>query len=148
MGKGVGVYKADDEEGLANLVAEFESNEKNPKNYILQEFIPYVYDIRALIIGNDVFAMRRIPGEGEFRANFSLGGAVEPYELDEEGRKLAINALAAINMSVGGVDILITKDGKRYILEVNHNAGFTGMEKATGKNIGKVFVEHAIAEAR
>lgn len=148
MGKGVGVHKVDDDEELASLVAEFEANEKKPKNYVLQEFIPYVYDIRALIIGNDVFAMRRIPGEGEFRANFSLGGAVEPYELDEKGKKLAIDALASINMSVGGVDILITKEDKRYILEVNHNAGFTGMEKATGKNIGKVFVDHAIKNAK
>jgi gamma-F420-2:alpha-L-glutamate ligase len=148
MGKGVGVHKVDDEEELASLVAELEANEKKPKNYILQEFIPYVYDIRALIIGDDVFAMRRIPGEGEFRANFSLGGAVEPYELDNKGKKLAIDALSAINMSVGGVDILITKDDKRYILEVNHNAGFTGMEKATSKNIGKVFVAHAIKSAK
>jgi gamma-F420-2:alpha-L-glutamate ligase len=148
MGKGVGVHKVDDEEELASLVAELEANEKKPKNYILQEFIPYVYDIRALIIGDDVFAMRRIPGEGEFRANFSLGGAVEPYELDKKGKKLAIDALSAINMSVGGVDILITKDDKRYILEVNHNAGFTGMEKATSKNIGKVLVAHAIKSAK
>jgi gamma-F420-2:alpha-L-glutamate ligase len=148
MGKGVGVHKVDDEEELASLVAELEANEKKPKNYILQEFIPYVYDIRALIIGDEVFAMRRIPGEGEFRANFSLGGAVEPYELDKKGKKLAIDALSAINMSVGGVDILITKDDKRYILEVNHNAGFTGMEKATSKNIGKVLVAHAIKSAK
>ena len=48
--------------------------------------------------------------------------------------------------------MLITKDkdgvAKRYILEVNHTAGFLGMEKATGENIGKIFVEHAIAQAR
>jgi len=51
-------------------------------------------------------------------------------------------------MTVGGVDILIDKNNKRYILEVNHTAGFVGMEKATNKNIGKLFIEHAIKEAR
>jgi glutathione synthase/RimK-type ligase-like ATP-grasp enzyme len=57
-------------------------------------------------------------------------------------------ALTAIDMSVGGVDVLIAEGNKKYILEVNHTAGFVGMEKATGENIGRVFVEHAIANAR
>jgi gamma-F420-2:alpha-L-glutamate ligase len=130
------------------MIEGFKEQGKQAKNYILQEYIPYVFDIRALIIGDRVYAMRRIPGEGEFRANFSLGGAVELFDLDREGHELAVKALSAINMSVGGVDILITKDDKRYILEVNHNAGFTGMEKATGENIGRVFLKHAIANAK
>ena len=50
-------------------------------------------------------------------------------------------------MSVGGVDILIDESGKRYILEVNHTAGFVGMEKATGKNIGRLYLEHALKYA-
>ncbi|BCX15038.1 MAG: hypothetical protein KatS3mg088_721 [Patescibacteria group bacterium] len=51
-------------------------------------------------------------------------------------------------MSVGGVDILIGEDGSRYILEVNHTAGFVGMEKATGKNIGKIWLENAIVKCK
>jgi glutathione synthase/RimK-type ligase-like ATP-grasp enzyme len=51
-------------------------------------------------------------------------------------------------MSIGGVDILITGHNKRYILEVNHTAGFVGMEKATGENIAKIYLEHAIKEAK
>lgn len=147
-GKGRGVFKADDEIELKELINNLIENGKQPKHYVIQEFIPYVYDIRALIIGKKVYAMRRIPGEGEFRANFSLGGAVELFELDKETRDLSIKALEAVGMSVGGVDVLITKDGNKYVLEVNHNAGFTGMEKATNENIAKVFVEHAIKQAR
>jgi len=148
MGKGCGVYKADDKNELETLINKFQSCDREAKNYVIQEYIPYVFDIRALIIGKNVIAMRRIPKKGEFRANFSLGGSVEKYNLDPEGKKLAIDALNAIGMSVGGVDILITKDNKRYILEVNHNAGFTGMEKATGLNIAKMYVKHAIANAK
>jgi len=148
MGKGANVFKINSPDGLSTFINEAESQEKSAKGYIIQEFIHYKYDLRCLIIGKSVFTMRRIPKEGEFRANFSLGGSVEPFDLDEEGEKLAISALDAVNMSVGGVDILITDDGKRYILEVNHTAGFVGMEEATGKNIGKLYVEHAIAQAR
>lgn len=147
-GKGAGVYKFDNAVSLQNFIDGLSKREIEPKSYMLQKFIDYVYDLRILIIGEKIFCMRRIPGRGEFRANFSLGGSVALFDLDEDGKKLALEALHAVDLSVGGVDMLITKDNKRYILEVNHTAGFLGMEKATGENIGKVFVEHALAEAK
>jgi len=148
MGKGANVFKVDDEAQLSAFIEDCEEQEKEAKNYILQEFIPYEFDLRVLIIGEHVFTMRRIPAEGEFRANFSLGGDVEVFDLDEAGIKLAKDALSAIGMTVGGVDVLITKDNKRCILEVNHTAGFVGMELAHNANIGKIFVDHAIANAK
>lgn len=148
MGKGAQVYKIDSNKKLATFLDDVESQGKVAKNFLMQEFVPYKYDLRCLIIGENVFTMQRIPAKGEFRANFSLGGEVKLFDLDKNAQKLAINALRAVDMSIGGVDILITKDNKRYILEVNHTAGFVGMEKATGKNIGKLFVEHAIKNAK
>ena len=148
MGKGASVFKMESESDLAQFIDDAENEGKNAKSYIIQEFVPYKLDLRCLIIGENVFTMRRIPTEGEFRANFSLGGSVEVYDLDNEGKKLAIDALKAVDMSIGGVDILITEDNKRYILEVNHTAGFVGMELATNQNIGKLYVEHAIENAK
>ena len=147
-GKGASVFKLNSPSELESFIKTKESQGKEAKNFLIQEFIPYEYDLRCLIIGKDVFTMRRIPGEGEFRANFSLGGSVELFDLDEPGLNLAKSALRAINMSVGGVDILITPDNRRYILEVNHTAGMIGMEKATEKNITKLYVEHAINHAK
>jgi len=147
MGKGAGVYKVDSPEELKDFIEKLKKEDKQPGSHMIQEFIPYVYDLRVLIIGSDVYAMRRIPGEGEFRANFSLGGAVELFDLDEATRDLAKKALHAIDMTVGGVDVLITKDEKKYILEVNHTAGMVGMEKATNENIARLFVNHAIKHA-
>lgn len=143
-GKGAGVFKLDDEASLRTLVEDLESDGKDPKSYILQEFIPYVHDLRVLIIGDFVSAMKRIPPGNDFRANFSLGGSVEKFELDDDTKKLALDALHSVDMSVGGVDVLITEDGQKRILEVNHSAGFSGMERATGINIGKIYVEHAL----
>lgn len=147
MGKGAGVFKADSREELDQLIENLNSEDKNAKSYIMQEFVDYKYDLRVLVIGERVYCMRRIPGEGEFRANFSLGGAVELFDLDEEGKQLALKALNSIGMSCGGVDVLIDKDDNRYILEVNHTAGMLGMEQATGENITRIYVEHAINSA-
>lgn len=148
MGKGANVFKIETSEQLKDMIESLEKKGKSAKSFLFQEFIDYEYDLRCLVIGGRVYTMRRIPAEGEFRANFSLGGRVEPFELDEAGRKLAIDSMVVVDMSVGGVDILIAKDKKRYILEVNHTAGFVGMEKATGGNIAKVYLEHAIASAK
>jgi RimK family alpha-L-glutamate ligase len=147
-GKGASVYKVDSEDELKKLVNDFIADQKEAKNFLLQEFIPYKYDLRILIIGEHLFAMRRIPGEGEFRANFSLGGSVELFDLDGPGRELAKEALSAVEMEIGGVDMLITPEGKRYIIEVNHTAGWLGMEKATGENITKLWLDHAIRGAQ
>lgn len=146
-GKGVGVTKIENEEELFDFTDKAIKEEKPAKRFILQEFIPYTYDLRLLIIGNEVFCMRRIPRQGDFRANFSLGGVVEIFKPSVETVALARKALKAVGMSIGGVDVLTTEDGKQYILEVNHNPGFQGMELATKENIAKIYLEHAIKSA-
>ncbi|QQS39370.1 RimK family alpha-L-glutamate ligase [Candidatus Woesebacteria bacterium] len=147
-GKGAGVFKADNKERLAEIISNAQNDMlKSASRFIVQQYIPYEHDLRVLIIGEKLFVMKRIPGEGEFRANFSLGGSVETFELDDEGKELAKRGLAAVDMSVAGVDLLITKDNKRYVLEVNHTPGFVGMEKATGENIARIYMEHAIGNA-
>jgi len=148
MGKGVGVHKLDNPSELKNIITQLQGEGKSAKGYLMQEFIPYIHDLRILIIGEHAFTMKRIPKEGEFRANFSLGGSVENFDLDDDTKKLAIKALKTIGMSVGGVDVLITSEGKKYILEVNHVAGMVGMELAVSQNITKTYVEHALQHAK
>ncbi len=146
-GKGVGVTKIENEKELFAFTGTAIKEEKPAKRFVIQEFIPYIHDLRLLIIGDEVFCMRRIPREGDFRANFSLGGTVELFDPGGATIALAKKALSAVGMTVGGVDVLITGDGRQYILEVNHNPGFQGMELATGKNIAKILLEHAIKTA-
>ncbi len=146
-GKGIGVTKIESQKQLEQYVRTRQKGDLKAKQLIIQQYIPYEYDLRILVIGENTFTMRRIPGEGEFRANYSLGGRVELYSPSKETETLAIQALNSINMSVGGVDVLITKDNKQYILEVNHSPGFEGMEKATGQNIAQIFLTHAITHA-
>ena len=146
-GKGENVYKVENVDEMDALITRLRERGRKAKDFILQEFIPYEYDLRCLIVGTSINTMRRIPPKGDFRANFSLGGSVELFDLDKDGQALAKKALAAVGMSVGGVDVLITKDGEKYILEVNHNAGFVGMQKATGADIATIYIKHAIENA-
>ncbi len=95
-----------------------------------------------------MYCMRRIPKTGDFRANFSLGGSVELFPITPEIEELSKRAIKSIGLSIAGVDVLIDKDNKLYILEVNHTPGMIGMEEATGENISKIYLEYAIAHAK
>ncbi|MEK7064451.1 MAG: RimK family alpha-L-glutamate ligase [Patescibacteria group bacterium] len=145
-GQGVGVAKIENEGELLSFTEKAIKEGQSASRFIMQEFVPYVYDLRLLIIGEAVFCMRRIPREGDFRANFSLGGTVELFIPGEDTIALAKKALKAVGMTIGGIDILITKD-KQIVLEVNHNPGFEGMEIATGQNIAKIYFDHVLETA-
>ncbi len=69
----------------------------------------------------------------DFRANLALGGAAEPYAPSPEEVLLCQKAVRALGLLFAGVDLL---DGEGPLLcEVNSNAHFTGLEKATGVDI-------------
>lgn len=147
-GKGQGIEKLDDPTQLDKFIKKAQADSRKADYYLIQQFIPYEKDLRILVIGDHVYVMRRFPREGDFRANFSLGGTVEIITPDEKTKDLAKRALHCIGLSVGGVDILITPEGKRYVLEVNHNPGIEGIESATGENIAKTYLLHALQEAK
>jgi len=145
-GKGIRIKKIENENELKSAVQREEAEGRTAKDFIIQEFIPYQHDLRVLVLGNRVFCMERIPRSGDFRANFSLGGSVKLFDINQQDKNLALKAAKALNLTFAGVDLLITKQ-KTYVLEVNHTPGFIGMEKATGKNLGEIWLQQAIEAA-
>ncbi|MFZ6022608.1 MAG: ATP-grasp domain-containing protein [Patescibacteria group bacterium] len=141
-GKGAKIYKVDDRLDLENLLSELNEENKLGRFYI-QEFLPLAADYRVLVVADQVVgAMLRIPKKGDFRANFSLGGTVQPAELTDELKDLAAKAAKATNCNFGGVDVVYTKEGKPYLLEVNRTPGFQGFTQAHGINVAKMFVDY------
>ncbi len=141
-GKGAKIYKVDDRLDLENLLSELNEENKLGRFYI-QEFLPLAADYRVLVVADQVVgAMLRIPKKGDFRANFSLGGTVQPAELTGELKDLAAKAAKATNCNFGGVDVVYTKEGKPYLLEVNRTPGFQGFTQAHGINVAKMFVDY------
>ena len=88
------------------------------------------WDLRVLVLlGEVVGAMRREAPAGEFRANYSLGGAVKVVRLEPEFAALAVRAADTLDLDLAGVDILVSPDGPR-VLEVNANPGWEGISGA------------------
>ena len=118
---------------------------------LIQRFIPPAdrKDIRVLIIGGEVAgAMALQPREGDFRANFHLSGESYPKDLSCDLARIAVKAVAAVGLDIGGVDLLLDKKGRAYVIEVNYSPGFKGLEAATGMDIAGKIVDYAVETYR
>jgi RimK family alpha-L-glutamate ligase len=134
------VRKFDNEKELKKFVKKI--NEKNLGMFLWQKCLPTKWDIRVVIVGGvAIGGMKRSAVGDEFRSNFSLGGNVEVWDLNDEERNLAEKVAKVCGLDYGGVDIMKDNEGNNYILEVNRQCQFQGFEKATGINVAKKVVE-------
>jgi ribosomal protein S6--L-glutamate ligase len=115
-------------------------DEKHLGMFLWQKFLPTRWDIRVIVIdGKVIGAMKRSAVGKEFRSNYSLGGAVERWELSESDRNLAEKVAKVAGLDYCGVDIMKDEKGQSYVLEVNRQCQFQGFERSTGINVaGKV----------
>lgn len=108
----------------------------------LQEFLPHPgWDVRVLLVGERVFAMRRVSSD-DWRLNVSRGARAEPFEPPAEWVGLAKRAAAAVGAEIAGVDLLPTSDGRIVVVEINAVPGWRGLEATVGQNIAAATVDH------
>ncbi|MCB2148096.1 MAG: RimK family alpha-L-glutamate ligase [Deltaproteobacteria bacterium] len=106
-------------------------------------------DFRALVIGGGlVCAVSLIPAQGDFRANYHLGSDIKATALAPELEQTAVTAAAAVGCDVAGVDMMVDKDDRPFIVEVNYSPGFKGLEAATGLDIAGRIVHFAMDRYR
>ena len=106
-------------------------------------------DIRVFVVGGRVVgAIERTAPAGEWRTNVSRGGAVRPFELPAAWEQMALQAAAAVGADYAGVDLLPSRDGVVFVLEVNGIPGWKGLQQATGVDVSGAIVEHLIGRVR
>ena len=124
-GYGNGVLKVNNLEELKNIV---ELLKNNNKELFVQELLDFKHDIRAFVINNKIIcAMERIPSNNDWRANYSLGAEIKEFKLNKDTEKLILNSVKKIGGDIVGVDVLIDKNNKSYILEMNITPQFRGI---------------------
>ncbi|HKE82352.1 MAG TPA: RimK family alpha-L-glutamate ligase [Vicinamibacterales bacterium] len=98
-------------------------------------------DIRAFVVGGRVIgAIERRAPEGDWRTNVARGGSARPFELSSEWERLAVRAAAAVGADYAGVDLLPSRDGEVFVLEVNGIPGWEGLQSATGVDVAGAIV--------
>ena len=137
--QGVGVYLIKNE---AHAQRFFDYYSESKTKVILQKFIKESSgrDIRIFAVENKVIAcMERVAPPNEFRSNIHRGAAGKNVKITDEEKTMALEALKALNLKIGGVDIIRSKNGP-LILEVNSSPGLEGIEGTTKINIaGEIY---------
>ncbi|WP_410768408.1 RimK family alpha-L-glutamate ligase [Fontibacillus sp. BL9] len=136
--QGSGVFLAETKSKFIDLLEMINAYKENA-TMILQEFVESSRgtDLRVLTIGGRaVAAMKRNSGNDSFKANYSRGGTVEPYEINPEMEWLALETSRLLNLDIAGIDLLF--DGDHYkICEANSSPGFEGIESCCNVNISE-----------
>ena len=139
---GLGVLKADNAKSMESMMEAFYGLKQK---VLLQEFIEESSgeDIRIFIVGGEVVAaMKRSAQEGEFRSNLHRGGHAAVAQISEEERRVALDAVKILGLSVAGVDMLRSHRGP-LVLEVNASPGLEGIETITKVDIAKKIIQLA-----
>ncbi len=112
-----------------------------PYPFVLQPFEPDGHDIRVVFLGDYIEAYRR-HNPHNFRNNMHHGGQSEPYELAAEQVELCRLVMARGRFPYGHLDIIVTKEGKSYLGEINLRGGIRGAQIAPEEYRKKVEALH------
>jgi RimK family alpha-L-glutamate ligase len=146
--QGIGVSIVDSYQSLKSVYQTIRKLDQTSE-ILIQEKIDSQFDLRIQVIIKKfdplkpavdnceiLGSMKREAVSKDFRTNYSLGGSVSAYEIDEDLKQLACSAANAVGCHWCGVDIMIdSKTKKPYILEVNSSPGTEGITQAIGKPI-------------
>ena len=106
-------------------------------------------DVRVFVVGGRVLgAIERRASDGDWRTNVSRGGSARSFEPPPAWKQLALDAAAAVGADYAGVDLLPSRDGTVFVLEVNGIPGWRGLQQATGLDVAGVIVDHLVGRVR
>ena len=112
-----------------------------PFPFVLQPFKAECRDIRVVCLGDYTEAYWR-HNPNNFRNNLHQGGQSKPCELSAEQTKLCRRVMARGQFPYGHLDLIITKEGKSYLGEINLRGGIRGAQIGPGEYQERVAAIH------
>lgn len=116
----------------------------------MQEFLPHGgTDIRAFIIGGKVIsAMYRRGPQNAWKTNIAQGATPQLIEkLDPKIEEIALKSTEILGCDIAGVDIVVI-DNSPYILEVNSQPGWKGLQSVTNVDIAMEIAKYVVEKAK
>lgn len=139
---GLGMTRVSDEDMAFRV---FRAIEMARGVFYIQRFVEHEgRDFRAFVVGDQVLGAIERSSTG-WRTNFSRGGKARSATLDPGWMDLAVRAARAVGAEYAGVDLLPSRDGTVYVLEVNGIPGWQGLQQATGLEVADAIVDQLLA---
>ena len=133
------VYLVQTLDGLKRKLSEIKT-----KSYLLQRFeaASSGKDMRVIVIGGKVVCGMLRENNRDFRSNVANGGKATAVDVPPNVVAMCERAAGVIGLDYCGIDVLLGETPK--ICEVNSNAMFEAMERATGVNVARLYAEHIV----
>jgi len=112
----------------------------------LQQYIDHEgQDFRLFVLGGKVIAAMRRTHSSDWRTNISRGATGQPHEPTPRQVELALKAAAACDAMVAGVDILLDRQGRHWVIEVNAVPGWRELSRVTQIDVASLLLKEALA---
>ena len=99
-------------------------------------------DVRVFVVSaRAIGAIERRAPDGDWRTNVSRGGSARLVDLPAEWEQLALRAAAVVGADYAGVDLLPSRDGRVFVLEVNGIPGWRALQSAGQLDVADTIVD-------
>lgn len=124
------------------------ANEWKTTAHLYQKFVEQSCgrDMRVIVIGGKTVCGMIRRNDGDFRSNVELGGVGSGVAVPASIAETCEKAAKIIGLDYCGIDVLLGDEPQ--ICEVNSNAMFNEIERVTGVNVARLYVEHIINETK
>lgn len=114
------------------------------KNYLVQKCCSDLgRDARVYIIGNEIAAAVLRSSKTRFQSNYSLGGAVQPYQLNDYEKTLVQSVLDRLYLDYAGIDFIF-HHGKAVLNEIEDAVGARMLYQTSDIDIAKRYVDYIV----
>lgn len=147
--QGHAVWSPRNEEELDDLYEKLQVLRKKEKmNFIAQEFTKSSQRSRIFVLGGKALAGITRPTRWRRRfidkvnGEFPKGRREQLNPIPEDEAKVAIEAASALQIDIGGVDVLrVDKTGELFVLEVNSAPRWESVKQDTGLNVEREIIK-------
>jgi gamma-F420-2:alpha-L-glutamate ligase len=99
-------------------------------------------DVRVYALGGEILTAVKRRAVSGFRANLSLGGAVEPYTLDDAGRRMAERLLQALWLDYAGIDFILDEKGGLLFNELEDAVGSRSLYRLGSHDAAGLYLDY------
>lgn len=116
--------------------------------HIFQQFIASSKgkDYRIIVIGGKAVAYMKRENKFSYLSNLATGGKSYVVDLPKTYLEVAEKAAKILELDYCGVDLLEGENGEPILSEVNSNAFYEGIEKTTGINVARLYVDYILSK--
>ncbi len=107
---------------------------------IFQEYVEATVDLRATVVGDEVFTGAIHSQETSYPVDFRMdmdGARIEPHAMPESVRERLLALVRRLGLVYGACDFRLTPEGEYVFLEVNPAGQWLFVEERTGQPIAR-----------